>query len=273
MTLARAHYPASMTPTPPREFVRVEIADGVATIRLDRPPMNALSFQVQAEMRDAANEVSSNGDVRAVVVYGGPKVFAAGADVKEMAALNAEQMSAQAHELQDAFNAVAAIAQPTIAAITGYALGGGLELALCCDLRVAGDNVKVGQPEILLGIIPGAGGTQRLPRLIGPARAKDLIFTGRFVDADEAHAMGIVDRVVAPDDVYADALHWAQHLAKGPGQALREAKRVVDAGLDTDLAAGLELERRAFASLFSTEDRIIGMESFLAHGPGKATFQ
>ncbi len=272
MTLARAHYPAGMTPTPPREFVRVEVADGVATIWLDRPPMNALSFQLQAEMRDAADEVSNDGDVGAVVIYGGPKVFAAGADVKEMAALDAQQITERAAGLQDAFNAVAAIAQPTIAAITGYALGGGLELALCCDLRVVGDNVKVGQPEILLGIIPGAGGTQRLARLIGPARAKDLIFSGRFVDAGEAHAMGIVDRVVAPDDVYTDALQWAQHLAKGPRQALRAAKRVIDAGLDTDLGSGLELEQLAFMSLFATDDRTIGMESFLAHGPGKATF-
>lgn len=272
MTLARAHYPALMTPTPAREFVQVDIADSVATIRLDRPPMNALSFQVQAEMRDAAQEVSSRTDVGAVVVYGGPKVFAAGADVKEMAALSAQEMMERASGLQGAFNAIADISQPTIAAITGYALGGGLELALCCDLRVAGDNVKVGQPEILLGIIPGAGGTQRLPRLIGSSRAKDLIFSGRFVDAAEAHSMGIIDRIVAPDDVYAEAVRWATHLAKGPRRALSAAKRVIDAGLDTDLGTGLELEQLAFVSLFATDDRSIGMESFLAHGPGKATF-
>ena len=261
-----------MTPTPAREFVRVDIADAVATIRLDRPPMNALSFQVQAEMSDAAREVSTNPDVGAVVVYGGSKVFAAGADVKEMAGLSAQEMMERASGLQGAFNAIASISQPTIAAITGYALGGGLELALCCDLRVAGDNVKVGQPEILLGIIPGAGGTQRLPRLIGPARAKDLIFSGRFVDASEAHAMGIIDRVVAPDDVYSEALQWATHLAHGPRRALSAAKRVIDSGLDADLSTGLELEQLAFMSLFATDDRSIGMESFLAHGPGKATF-
>jgi enoyl-CoA hydratase len=261
-----------MIPTPAREFVRVDIADAVATIRLDRPPMNALSFQVQAEMSDAAREVSNNADVGAVVVYGGSKVFAAGADVKEMAGLSAQEMMERASGLQGAFNAIASISQPTIAAITGYALGGGLELALCCDLRVAGDNVKVGQPEILLGIIPGAGGTQRLPRLIGPSRAKDLIFSGRFVDASEAHAMGIIDRVVAPDDVYPEALQWATHLAQGPRRALSAAKRVIDSGLDADLSTGLELEQLAFMSLFATDDRSIGMESFLAHGPGKATF-
>lgn len=272
MTLATAHYPAGVMPSPPREFVQVSVDGGVATIEITRPPMNALSFQVQAELHAVAVEVSARSDIGAVVLHGGPKIFAAGADVKEMSGLSAQEMMERAAGLQGAFNAVAAIRQPTIAAITGYALGGGLELALCCDLRVAGDNVKVGQPEILLGIIPGAGGTQRLARLIGPARAKDLIFTGRFVDATEAFRLGIVDRVVAPDDVISEAASWAQALARGPRQALQAAKRVIDAGLDASLESGLELEQRAFMSLFATDDRTIGMASFLADGPGKATF-
>ncbi len=254
------------------EFVRFEVEDGVGTIHLDRPPMNALSAQVQQEIRGAAYEATTRADVRAVVVYGGPKVFAAGADVKEMAAWSYQEMVDRSAALQAAFTAVARIPKPTIAAITGYALGGGCELALCCDLRIAGDNAKLGQPEILLGIIPGAGGTQRLTRLVGPSRAKELIFTGRFVKADEALRIGLVDRVVAPDDVYAEAVALAQTLAAGPAYALRAAKEAIDRGLEVDLVTGLEIERVQFAALFATTDREIGMASFIEHGPGKATF-
>ena len=149
------------------EFVRLEVDGGIGTIQLDRPPMNALSRRCADGIRSAAQQAADRQDVRAVIVYGGEKVFAAGADVKEMSALPASEMAAQARELSSSFAAVAAIPKPTVAAITGFALGGGYELALCCDRRIAGDNAKVGQPEILLGIIPGAGGTQRLPRLIG----------------------------------------------------------------------------------------------------------
>ncbi len=255
------------------EFVRLEVDGAVGTIRLDRPPMNALSLQVQRELRDAAREAGERTDVRAVVVYGGPKVFAAGADVKEMAGMSHEQMLSQSATLHDCFNAVARIPKPTIAAVTGYALGGGCELAMCADLRVAGDNAKLGQPEILLGIIPGAGGTQRLPRLVGPAKAKDLIFTGRFVDAQEALDIGLVDVVTAPDDVYSDAVELATRLAAGPMHALRAAKEAIDTGLEVDLDTGLAYERVQFASLFATEDRKTGMESFVEHGPGKAKFR
>ena len=254
------------------EFVRLEVEDGVGTIRLDRPPMNALSVQVQQELRAAAQEATDRADVRAVVVYGGPKVFAAGADVKEMATWSYQEAVDRSTALQAAFTAVARIPKPTIAAVTGYALGGGCELALCADLRVAGDNVKMGQPEILLGIIPGAGGTQRLTRLVGPARSKELVFTGRFVDAQEALRIGLVDRVVAPDDVYAEAVALARALAAGPAYALRAAKEAIDRGLEADLDTGLEIERMQFAALFATEDRSIGMASFVENGPGKARF-
>lgn len=255
-----------------REFVRVEVDGAVGVIRLDRPPMNALSRQVQEEIRSAALEVSERDDIGAVIVYGGPKIFAAGADVKEMAAWSYQDALGQTHGLQEAFTAVARIPKPTIAAVTGYALGGGCELALCCDIRIAGDNAKIGQPEILLGVIPGAGGTQRLPRLVGPSMAKDLIFTGRFVGAEEALRIGLVDRMVAPDDVYAEALALAQQCAKGPRIALRAAKEAIDAGLDADLNTGLEIERIHFTGLFATEDRTIGMQSFIDNGPGKAEF-
>lgn len=254
------------------EYVTWEVADAVATIRLDRPPMNALSVEVQEELRQAARAVSDRADVRAVVVYGGPKIFAAGADVKQMADWSLTDALSRAADLQSAFTAVARIPQPTIAAVTGYALGGGCELALCCDFRVAGDNAKLGQPEILLGIIPGAGGTQRLPRLVGLSRAKELIMSGRFVSADEALAIGLVDRVVAPDDVYAASLEWAQQLARGPSFAIRAAKSAIDRGTEADLDTGLDIERVHFAALFGTRDREVGMRSFLEEGPGKAEF-
>lgn len=254
------------------QFVTLTVADGVATIQLQRPPMNALSTAVQAELRTLAQEVSERADVRVVVLYGGPKVFAAGADVKEMADWDYRDAVAHSHGLIDSISAIAAIPKPTIAAITGFALGGGMELALACDLRICGDNARLGQPEILLGIIPGMGGTQRLPRLIGPARAKELIFTGRHVTADEALAIGLVNQVVAPDDVHDAALTLARRLADGPPYALRAAKEAIDRGLEVDLATGLDIERLQFAALFATEDRAQGMRSFVAEGPGKAKF-
>jgi enoyl-CoA hydratase/carnithine racemase len=254
------------------EFVRLEVDSGVGTIRLDRPPMNALNRQVQEEIRAAAQEATRRDDVRAVIVYGGEKVFAAGADIKEMADLSYPDMRARARELSSSFSAVADIPKPTVAAITGYALGGGLELALCCDRRVAGDNAKVGQPEILLGIIPGAGGTQRLPRLVGPSRAKDIVYTGRFVDAGEALHIGLVDEVVAPDGVYEAARNWASQFTNAAAQALGAAKAAIDGGLDGDLNSGLRLESQVFAALFATEDQKTGMRSFIENGPGKATF-
>jgi enoyl-CoA hydratase len=254
------------------EFVRLEVDSGVGTIRLERPPMNALNRQVQEEIRAAAQEASQRDDVRAVIVYGGEKVFAAGADIKEMADMSYADMTSRAGQLSSAFTAVAQIPKPTVAAITGYALGGGLELALCCDRRVAGDNAKVGQPEILLGIIPGAGGTQRLARLVGPSRAKDIVYTGRFVDANEALSIGLVDEVVAPDDVYEAAKRWASQFSNAAAQALAAAKVAIDGGLDGDLNSGLRLESQVFAALFATEDQKAGMRSFIENGPGKATF-
>ena len=253
-------------------LVTVDVTDGVATVRFDRPPMNALSVEVQEGLRDAARDVARRRDVGAVIVYGGPKVFAAGADVKEMADWTLSEALERTRGLQDAFTAIEQIPQPTIAAVTGFALGGGCELALCCDFRVAGDNAKFGQPEILLGIIPGAGGTQRLPRLVGPARAKDLIFSGRFVGAEEALSIGLVDRVVPPDDVYATAAAWAAEFARGPRLALHAAKAAISRGLETDTQSGLEIERVHFAGLFGTEDRRIGMSSFMDNGPGQAEF-
>jgi enoyl-CoA hydratase/carnithine racemase len=254
------------------EFVRVERDQGIATIRLDRPKMNALNAQVQDEIAAAALEVDADPGVRAVVLYGGEKVFAAGADIKEMAEASFAQVAADSRRLQAAFTAVARIGKPVVAAVTGYALGGGLELALCADFRVAGEGARLGQPEILLGIIPGAGGTQRLPRLIGPARAKDIVFTGRFVGAAEALRIGLVDKVVPDGEVYRAARDLVAQYANGPAVALRAAKQAIDAGLEVDLDTGLEIERLNFAALFATEDQRTGMRSFIENGPGKATF-
>lgn len=253
-------------------WVRLEVADGIGTIALTRPPMNALDAAMQDQLREAALEAGERDDVAAVVVYGGEKVFAAGADIKQMQAMSYADMVHRSGLLQASFTALARVPKPTVAAITGYALGGGLELALACDFRVCGENAKVGQPEILLGIIPGAGGTQRLARLVGPARAKDLIFSGRFVDAAEALAIGLVDRVVPADQVLAAALELVGRYVGGPALALRAAKEAIDRGLDVDLETGLQLERLQFAGLFATDDRAAGMASFVEHGPGKARF-
>ncbi len=235
--------------------VNLEVADGVGTLRLDRPPMNALDIATQDRLKELAEEAGRREDVRAVVIYGGEKVFAAGADIKEMQVMDHAAMVLRARALQDSFTAVARIPKPVVAAVTGYALGGGCELALCADYRIAGENAKLGQPEILLGLIPGAGGTQRLARLVGPSKAKDLIFTGRQVKADEALAIGLVDRVVPAGEVYEQAHAWAARLAQGPAIALRAAKEAVDTGLETDIDTGLAVERNWFAGLFATEDR------------------
>jgi len=253
-------------------IVRLEVEDGIGTIRLDRPPMNALNVQVQEEIRAAAHEATERSDVSAVIVYGGEKVFAAGADIKEMATMSYADMVARSGKLQSSFTAVATIPKPVVAAITGYALGGGCELALCADVRFAAEDAVLGQPEVLLGIIPGAGGTQRLSRLVGPSRAKDIIFTGRFVKADEALAIGLVDRVVPADQVYAEAVAWAGQFTRAASYAVRAAKESIDLGLESDLDTGLAIERQQFAALFATEDRAIGMASFVENGPGKAEF-
>jgi enoyl-CoA hydratase/carnithine racemase len=245
------------------DFVRVEIRDAIGTIRLERPPMNALNRQVQDEIRDAATAVSTDDGVRAIVVYGGEKVFAAGADIKEMADMSYVDMAARAADLSDALGALARIPKPVVAAITGYALGGGCEIALACDWRVVAEDAKLGQPEIKLGIIPGAGGTQRLARLVGPARAKDIVLSGRMVDAQEALRIGLADRVVPAERVYDEAVALVTPYAKGPAQAVRAAKLAVDGGLEMDLTSGLAWESQLFAALFATEDRGEGMAAFV----------
>jgi enoyl-CoA hydratase/carnithine racemase len=245
------------------EFVNLQTTEGIGTIRLDRPPMNALNHQVQEELRAAAHAAATDESVRAVIVYGGEKVFAAGADITEFTTMTYQAMSVRAAALSGAFDAIARIPKPTVAAITGYALGGGCELALACDWRVVAEDAKLGQPEIRLGLIPGAGGTQRLARLIGPARAKDLVFSGRMVDAGEAVRIGLADRVAPAPEVYTTAVALVRPYTTGPALALRAAKLAVDGGLDMDLASGLAWESQLFAGLFATDDQVEGTTAFV----------
>ena len=232
-------------------FVTVERRpDGVALIRLDRPKANALSGAVLAQLHGIATDLQED-PPGAVVLWGGRRIFAAGADIVELGDSGA---GAVGTSFADALGALTAVPRATIAAVNGYALGGGLELALACDFRVCAEDSRFGLPEVLLGVIPGGGGTQRLPRLVGSSRAKELIFTGRQVRADEAVAIGLVNRVVPPDDVLDAALAWAAELAAGPVLAHGLAKSAVDGGLETTLAAGLDIEREAFVTVAGTED-------------------
>lgn len=254
------------------EFVRLEVADGVGTIRLDRPPVNALDSAMRTQLAEVADEAGRRDDVRAVVVYGGERNFAAGADVRELAGTDLPGMVAGVGTLQATLGSVAGIGKPTIAALTGYVLGGGLEIALACDFRVAAENARMGLPEVLLGAMPCGGGTQRLARLVGPAVAKDMLYTGRQVLAPEALSTGLVDAVHPPGEVYEAALARAAVFAAGPALALRALKLAVDEGLGVPLEAGLAVERSHYIGLFGTEDRVNGMESFLERGPGRAVF-
>lgn len=244
---------------------------GVALLAIDNSPLNALSAAVLGALAKRALGIAADPAVKAVVITGNERAFAAGADVTQFSPTR-ESARVVAASFRTACDAIASIPRPVIAAIRGYALGGGLEVALACDLRVASDAARLGQPEILLGIIPGGGGTQRLPRLIGPTRAKEMIWSGRQVRADEALAIGLVDRVVPADDVIETALHWARSFASGAVVSMGLAKRAIDDGLDGSLAAGLDVEADCFADSFATNDAAVGIASYLEQGPGKAEF-
>jgi enoyl-CoA hydratase/carnithine racemase len=234
--------------------------------------MNAFDSEQRRELAAVTRELADSRDVRAVVLHGGERLFAAGADIQALAAMGPEEIRSWNRALQRTFDEVARLPMPVVAGITGYALGGGLELALCADYRVAARDALLGQPEVQLGIMPGSGGTQRLTRLLGPARAKNLLMTGRRVGAEEALRIGLVDEVVPADEVLAAALDYAKRLAEGPAAALEAIKEAVDHGADAGVSTGLALERSLFAGVFGTADAAIGLRSFLEHGPGKATF-
>lgn len=244
-------------------------SDGVAVVRLDNPKVNALSQALLSRLADVAAELTAD-PPGAVVITGGDRLFAAGADISEFGGpREAEAIGAGFHR---ALDAVAAIPRFVIAAVSGFALGGGCELALACDYRIAGERAVFGQPEILLGIIPGGGGTQRLPRLVGPSRAKELMITGRQVKSAEALAIGLADEVVADDELMDRALTLAAEVARGAVVAQALVKRAVDEGLSSTLVDGLSLERRLFVESFESDDSRIGVQSFLVNGPGKAEF-
>lgn len=251
------------------EFVETERRpDGVELIRFNRPRMNALSAEMLAELADVAEALAKDPDLKAVVVTGNERVFAAGAEISQLL----EPASPLITNFRRAFDGLAAIPRPVIAAVSGFALGGGLEAALACDLRLASDKARLGVPEIDLGVFPGAGGTQRLARVVGPSRAKEMIWTGRHVRADEALAMGLVDRVVPVEGYLDAALEWASGFARGPVLAMGLSKRAVDGGLDRSLADGLDLEYEAFTEVLRTGDARTGIQSFFDNGPGQATF-
>jgi enoyl-CoA hydratase len=252
------------------ELVLVERReDGVAVITLNNPKVNALSQALLAELRAAAEDMIAN-PPGAVVVTGGERIFAAGADISEFGqAEEARHITAGFHA---ALNAIADIPRFVIAAVSGYALGGGCELALACDYRIAGERAVFGQPEILLGVIPGGGGSQRLPRLIGRSRAKELMITGRQVKAEEALRIGLADEIVPSETLHERALTLAAEVSRGPLRAQAMIKRAVDVGMDVPLADGLHLERNLFEEIFHTADSQIGVYSFIKHGPGKAEF-
>ncbi|MTE13122.1 enoyl-CoA hydratase-related protein [Nocardia aurantiaca] len=250
------------------EFVTVDrgVADGIAVLRIARPPMNLIDLQVALEVAAAADEIAADASIAAVVVYGDERVFCAGDEMAELARLTHAQAQAMVADFQSALSCLARLSQPTVAAISGYALGAGLELALAADRRIIGDNVKLGLPHIKAGLIPVAG-IRRASQLIGPSRAKDLVYSGRFVGPKEAAAIGLVDEVVAPDDVFAAALRWAKQFTDGPGLALAAAKRVFEAG-----AHGHDRARREWAELFGTEDQQVGTRSYLVDGPDAIRF-
>ena len=270
--------PGSVAPMSDAPLVHVERRDdGVAVLRLDRPKVNALSQELLRQLEAAATALIED-PPGAVVVTGGDRLFAAGAEISEFVEAGSRQVISQAEaealggQFLRALNAVADIPRATIASISGYALGGGCELALACDFRIGSEKAKLGQPEILLGIIPGGGGTQRLARLVGPARAKHLIFSGRQVDADEALRIGLLDEVVPADALDERVLQLAASYAAGAVEAQALAKRAIDRGLDITLDGGLALEQELFAQVFTTDDAQIGVASFLEHGPGQAEF-
>jgi len=243
-------------------LVDIEVADGIGTLRLNRPPMNALNIEVQEGLRHAAARLTADPEVAAVVVYGGEKVFAAGADIKEMAEMTVLEGHAWGSLGHECARLLESMPKPTIAAVNGFALGGGCELALGCDIRYASENAKFGQPEINLAIIPGWGGTQRLARAVGAALAKDLILTGRTVDAAEALRIGLVSAVYPLAELLDKALETATSLAKKSAVALSAAKDATNRALQGDVGAGLSYEAILFAALFATEDQKEGMRAF-----------
>jgi enoyl-CoA hydratase len=242
-----------------------EKKDGIGIVTLNRPDkLNALNSTVYQELYDVFESIENDPEVRVVILTGaGEKAFAAGSDVAEMQNMGPLEVQKFMATIRKTSDFIYALTKPTIAAIPGYALGGGNELAMCCDLRIASEKARFGQPEISLGLIPGASGTQRLPRLIGAAKAKEMIFMGDMIDAATALNLGLVNKVVPPEKLMEEALAWATKLAGKSAPILAMAKAAINTGLDTDIASGLTVETKCNAICFSTYDRKEGMDAFL----------
>jgi enoyl-CoA hydratase len=236
------------------EFVGIHVSaqrPGVGTLVVSRPPTNAMTRQVYREIGQAASEVARRDDITAVIIFGGHEIFSAGDDMPQLRTLIASEAESWARVRRDAVDAVAAIPKPTVAAITGYALGSGLGLALAADWRVSGDNVRFGATEILAGLVPDGGGMARLTRTVGVSRAKELVFSGRFFDAEEALALGLIDDMVAPDGVYDAAVAWAGRFVDGPQYAFAAAKAGIDEVFELDSAQRVAADYRRFADVFT----------------------
>jgi enoyl-CoA hydratase len=236
------------------EFVGIHVSaqrPGVGTLVVSRPPTNAMTRQVYREIGQAASEVAHRDDITAVIIFGGHEIFSAGDDMPQLRTLIASEAESWARVRRDAVDAVAAIPKPTVAAITGYALGSGLGLALAADWRVSGDNVRFGATEILAGLVPDGGGMARLTRTVGVSRAKELVFSGRFFDAEEALALGLIDDMVAPDGVYDAAVAWAGRFVDGPQYAFAAAKAGIDEVFELDSAQRVAADHRRFADVFT----------------------
>ena len=245
------------------ELVHLEVDDGVGIVRLDRPPANAISLQLSTELVEALEEAGSRDDVGALVLWGGPKLFAAGADIKEMVDDGPDEIREQVTKLGDACELLEVTPKISIAAITGFALGGGFELSLACDLRYAADDCTLGQPEVKLGVIPGAGGTQRITWLAGAGVARDLTYTGRQIEAEEAKTLGLVERVLPSEQVFEAAVQDARVFAQGPRMALAAAKEAIQAAVRTPGPASIAREKELFIGLFGSDDQREGMRAFI----------
>ncbi len=247
------------------EYLLYNKEEGIATVTVNRPDaLNALNHSVYAELFRLFEDIEEDDEARVVILTGGgEKAFVAGADIAAMRPLDSIGIRGFLEISRKAFDRIYTLSKPVIAAINGFALGGGCELAMCCDLRMASENAKFGQPEIGLGIIPGGGGTQRLARLVGETKAKELVYTGDIIDAHAACDIGLINKVVAPDDLMSDARAMARKIAAKSGVILSLAKKAINGGMDVHLASGLDLEAECFALCFSTEDQEEGMSAFL----------
>lgn len=242
----------------------VEVENNIATITINRPPVNPLNTQVFNELSDVFSKLDEEDDVRAIVLTGsGEKAFVAGADISEMAGLDLVGINKMNKVSRSVFTQIENSTKPVIAALNGMALGGGLELALVCDLRISTEKAKFAFPEVGLGIIPGGGGTQRLPKIVGQGIAKELLYFGEMLDAVRALELGIVNKVVPAEEVIPVAKEWAKKLAQKPPVALQMVKQAVNAGSNTDIESGLIIEAACFGNAFSTEDRKEGLNAFV----------